>query len=77
MCLGATKNQEECARIFKERRQHMLSTNELLKYLLWMRLYSELYPNKYLCIIHDKIDQKKIAIAKVGAKDTYNAWQFY
>ena len=34
-------------------------------YYAW-RTYSELYPSKYLCIIHDKMDQKKTCIPRVS-----------
>lgn len=34
-------------------------------YYAW-RTYSELYPSKYLCIIHDKMDQKNTCIPRVN-----------
>ena len=34
-------------------------------YYAW-RTYSELYPTKYLCIIHDKMDQKKTSLPRVN-----------
>ena len=34
-------------------------------YYAW-RTYSELYPTKYQCIIHDKMDQKKTCIPRVN-----------
>ena len=45
-------------------------------YYAWCK-YFEMDPQKYLCIIHDKMDQKKTVILRlrVRSKDTDFAWQ--
>lgn len=45
-------------------------------YYAW-RTYSELQPQKYVCIIHDKMDQKKTAIPRLQTlpKEIDSTWQ--
>lgn len=68
---------EERARLLNEREihmQHQLSCRSL--YYAW-RTFSKTQPQKYVCIIHDKMDQKKIAIPRLrvlpkGVDSGYN-----
>ena len=57
--LESTKVQEERAKLFILRRKHMLQQMTCRNVYYAWRTYSELYPTKYLCIIHDKMDKKK------------------
>ena len=58
--------QEERAKLFILRRKHMLQQMTCQNVYYAWRTYSELYPTKYLCIIHDKMDQKKTCIPRVN-----------
>ena len=63
--LEAKPSLEERARLLNERGIHMqqqLSCRSL--YYAW-RTFSETQPAKYVCIIHDKMDQKKTAIPRL------------
>ena len=64
--LESTKVQEERAKLFILRRKHMLQQMTCRNVYYAWRTYSELYPTKYLCIIHDKMDQKKTCIPRVN-----------
>ena len=64
--LESTKVQEERAKLFLIRRKHMLRQMTCRNVYYAWRTYSELYPTKYLCIIHDKMDQKKTSLPRVN-----------
>lgn len=57
--LESTKNQEEHARYMAQRRAHMLQQMSCRNLYYAWRSSSEMNPNRYLCIIHDKMDQSK------------------
>lgn len=63
--LESTKNQEERARYFAQRRAHMLQQMSCRNLYYAWRSSSEMYPKKFLCIIHDKMDQSKTAIPQI------------
>ena len=64
--LESTKVQEELAKLFILCRKHMLQQMTCRNVYYAWRTYSELYPTKYLCIIHDKMDQRKTCIPRVN-----------
>ena len=66
MKLESTKVQEERAKLFILCRTHMLQQMTCRNANYAWRTYSKLYPDKYLCIIHDKMDQKKTCIPRVN-----------
>ena len=63
--LESTRNQEERAKYFAQRRAHMLQQMSCRNMYYAWRSTSEMYPNKFLCIIHDKMDQSKTAIPQI------------
>ena len=74
--LESTKDDEMIARLKDERRIHMLQQQSCRNVYYTWRKFSELQKDKYLCIIHDKMDQKKTAIPRlrVNSKDYANAY---
>ena len=66
--LGSTKDQEERENLMEERRFHMLQQQSCRNVYYTWRTYSQMQPQKYLCIIHDKMDQKKTAIPRLRVK---------
>ena len=63
--LESTKNQVERARYMAQRRAHMLQQMSCRNLYYAWRSSSEMNPNKFLCIIHDKMDQSKTAIPHI------------
>lgn len=63
--LAAKPSLQERARIIEERKIHMRQQQSCRSLYYAWRTYSELQPQKYVCIIHDKVDQKKVAIPRL------------
>ena len=65
------------ARIIDERKIHMRQQQSCRSLYYAWRTYLELQPQKYVCIIHDKMDQKKTAIPRLQTlpKEIDSAWQ--
>ncbi len=63
--LESTKNQVERARYMAQRRAHMLQQMSCRNLYYAWRSSSEMNPTKFLCIIHDKMDQSKTAIPHI------------
>ena len=65
------------AHLKEERKIHMRQQQSCTNfYYTWCK-FSHFKKDKYLCIIHDKMDQKKTAIPRlrVNSKDYANAYQ--
>ena len=75
--LSGTKVQEERDRLMEERRKHMLQQQSCRNLYYTWRRFSQMIPKKYLCIIHDKMDQKKTAMPRleITSKDVDSAWK--
>ena len=75
--LESTKDGEMIARLKDERRIHMMQQQSCRNVYYTWRKFSQMQKDKYLCIIHDKMDQKKTAIPRlrVNSKDYANAYQ--
>ena len=65
MKLQSTKNLQERAKCMLDRRTHMLQQMSCRNVYYGWRLYSKMHPKKYLCIIHDKMDQQKTSIPRL------------
>ena len=75
--LESTKDGEMIARLKDERRIHMMQQQSCRNVYYTWRKFSQMQKDKYLCIIHDKMDQKKTTIPRlrVNSKDYANAYQ--
>ena len=75
--LESTKDGEMIAHLKDERRIHVMQQQSYRNvYYTWRKL-SQMQKDRCLCIIHDKMDQKKTAIPRlrVNSKDYANAYQ--
>ena len=65
------------ARLKDERRIHMMQQQSSRNVYYTWRKFSQMQKDKYLCIIHDKMEHKKMTIPKlrVNSKDYANAYQ--
>ena len=63
--LEAKPGLEERARILNERDIHMSQQQSCRSLYYAWRIFSKTQPQKYVCIIHDKMDQKKTAIPRL------------
>ena len=75
--LEAKPSLEERALLLREREVHMAQQKSCRSLYYAWRTYSETQPQKYVCIIHDKMDQKKTAIPRLrivpkGVDSGYN-----
>ena len=75
--LEAKPTLEERAMLLRERDIHMAQQQSCRSLYYAWRIFSETQPEKYVCIIHDKMDQKKTAIPRLcivpkGVDSGYN-----
>ena len=63
--MGAKPSLQERAKIREEIKVHMSQQQSCRNMYYAWRAFSQLQPDKYLCIIHDKMDQKKTAIPRL------------
>ena len=75
--LEAKPSLQERAMLLKEREIHMAQQKSCRSLYYAWRTFSETQPQKYICIIHDKMDQKKTAIPRLrvirkGVDSGYN-----
>ena len=63
--LEAKPSLEERARLLNEREIHMKQQKSCRSLYDTWHTFSKTQPQKYVCIIHDKMDQKKIAISRL------------
>ena len=75
--LESTKDDEMIEQLKEERRIHMMQQQSCRNVYYTWRKFSHMQRDKYLCIIHDKMDQKKTAIPRlrVNSKEYANAYQ--
>ncbi len=75
--LESTKDDEMIEQLKEERRIHMMQQQSCRNVYYTWRKFSHMQQDKYLCIIHDKMDQKKTAIPRlrVKSKEYANAYQ--
>lgn len=63
--LEAKPSLQERVMLLKEREVHMAQQKTCRNLYYAWRTFSKTQPQKYVCIIHDKMDQKKIAILRL------------